>query len=266
MAGKRAFTLVELLVVISIISLLMSILLPSLNKARGQAKQAVCKSNLKQWGVVFLQYSSENNGRFFAGWMGDTLTKASDQWPSALRRYYMNPKLRLCPNAMKFTGLGENPNSSIEPLSATEAWGIFSKDPGWAVEAGDYGSYGINAWICNPLPNTPIFPKPPLRNAYWRGPDVKNTSDIPLFLDSYWMELWCTDTEQPPAFPMAAFLDNPAGQGRSCILRHGKKANIVYMDGSVRDVKLRQLWDQKWHREYKFDKIATIKWPDWLKE
>jgi prepilin-type processing-associated H-X9-DG protein len=80
------------------------------------------------------------------------------------------------------------------------------------------------------------------------------------------MELWPTDTEQPPAFPMAAFYDKPAGQGRACIFRHGKKVNIVYMDGSVRDVKLKELWDQKWHKDYDLKKIATITWPDWLKQ
>ena len=207
-------------------------------------------------------YGDNNNGRFFAGWMGEQLTDANDQWPSALRRYYVNPKLRLCPNAMKPVSL-KGKDGNIHPQSATEAWGIFPKDPGWAVEPGDYGSYGINAWICNPLPTTPIFAN--LRTAYWRGSEVKNAGNVPAFLDSYWMEIWPTIYEQPPPFPAAAFLNYPAGQGRSCILRHGNRGvNIVYLDGSVRDVRLRQLWDQKWHKQYNKN-TATMTWPDWLK-
>jgi len=54
--------LVELLVVIGIIAVLISILLPVLNKAREQAKSIVCQSNMKQLSLAFVMYASPNNG------------------------------------------------------------------------------------------------------------------------------------------------------------------------------------------------------------
>lgn len=60
MAPKRhGFTLIELLVVIAIISLLVSILLPSLTKAKELARRAVCASNLHQIGTGLAMYQSE---------------------------------------------------------------------------------------------------------------------------------------------------------------------------------------------------------------
>ena len=57
-----AFSLLELLVVISITSLLLGILMPALNRCRSLAKQAICQSRLRQWGLAFEAYSSGNNG------------------------------------------------------------------------------------------------------------------------------------------------------------------------------------------------------------
>ena len=59
----KGFTLVELLVVIGIIALLISILLPSLKKARDQSRTVACQSNLRQIAQGFLLYANASKGQ-----------------------------------------------------------------------------------------------------------------------------------------------------------------------------------------------------------
>lgn len=62
--GHCAFSLVELLVVIAVISLLLSILTPVLNRAKAVAKQTVCQSRLRQWGLAFEIYTTQNDNYY----------------------------------------------------------------------------------------------------------------------------------------------------------------------------------------------------------
>jgi type II secretory pathway pseudopilin PulG len=84
--GAKAFTTIELLVVVAILSLLMALLLPSLNRARIQARRTACQSNLANIARGYLAYLDSNEGHFcgdapgilnanvtYGGWRGEAL-------------------------------------------------------------------------------------------------------------------------------------------------------------------------------------------------
>ncbi|WDE99353.1 prepilin-type N-terminal cleavage/methylation domain-containing protein [Lentisphaera profundi] len=73
---KYRFTLIELLVVIAIIGILASLLLPSLGRARKNAKRAACINNMKQLGISTYLYTDDNEGKF--PWRSPTIRVTYD--------------------------------------------------------------------------------------------------------------------------------------------------------------------------------------------
>lgn len=102
MTSRKAFSLVELLVVISIIALLLAVLLPALGKARQRAKQVVCQSQLRQVGQLLVIYSNENRGVMFPVGADDEPLgfnhPRSERWPVLLfKPPQWNPPILTCP-------------------------------------------------------------------------------------------------------------------------------------------------------------------------
>lgn len=83
----NAFTLVEILVVIGIIAVLISLRLPSLNKARRSANQVACSSNLRQVGLAHQLYMQDNKGHQVEGSLAVPPPTTFLFWTDLLRPY-----------------------------------------------------------------------------------------------------------------------------------------------------------------------------------
>ena len=274
MRRRRGFTLIELLVVIAIIALLMAILMPALARVRKQAQSVICQAKLKEWGLIFKLYTDDHDGYFNEGWGVGEATL----YPVVLRPYYKNDlNMLLCPTATR------------EMLHEGD-WGTFKA----AVrtlplpEGGSHRfvfSYCINSWTNymhadrgarweewfwkNTQNNTTVIPE----TRITEGKRV-STNKIPVLGDGTWHDAWARHTDAPSQ-NMDAFgiMDQgTAGEmNHFCIDRHNGFVNMLFMDWSVRNVGLKELWTLKWHRSYVTDGpwtraggVSPSDWPRWL--
>jgi len=258
MDKRKGFTLIELLVVIAIIAMLMAMLMPALGKVKKQAMNVACQATLRQWGPVFMMYCNDNDG-LFSGGTDIAGVFWEHSWVYSLKPYFENMDVALCP-AAKRTWMDEDSGTFVG-----WDWRAAKKhlpDPIYDYYEGSYGSYGENSW-CGAWPyhgNCPDTTSPHICN--WLTIRVKGGNRIPMFLDSLFMGGFPSDVAMPAELEGLTFWDGSQGGGgemdRYCIPRHGRSVNSLFVDLSVREVGLKELWKLKWHREFDTNGMWTL--------
>lgn len=271
------FTLIELLVVIAVIALLMAVLLPTLSRARKHAKSVVCRSHLKQWGTTLALYLEDNEGRFPRAGANENVSSAL----SLLRGLYLGSKtdpnspgryhgvrtegIACCPMAAKGNGPGTFTSTANGELwmegktGLTFApWEITRPGPPFRM------SYGLNSLVFSHSFDGPGVPGPQV--AYTDIVSLTRRDGIPLLLDAVKSGVSPVfERERPPQ-------REPSGAaGEWCINRHDGTLNSLFLDWSVRNVGLKELWTLKWHLKWNtagpWTKAGGVKpedWPVWM--
>lgn len=205
------FTLVELLIVISIITILTCLLLPALNNARETVKKIACGNNLKNINLAEIHYVDDNNG-YFTIWSGGTDIAGYDiYWHNIL-----NPYL----GGMDIT----HREFQRKAKSFSSLWYCPSQIPYYATYSGNerYTSFGLNQNIC-------CYPS--AENTQYRNLNrIRSPSQICTFLDTYFSS---ADTG------LGYFI---AARSRVSGRHRNWTCNFAWIDGHLSSIKVSDAW------------------------
>jgi len=265
----KGFTLIELLVVIAIIALLLSVLMPALQRVRRQARGVACKSNLHQWGLIFALYTQDNDGYFYSGHLHGSSSGmgGGEWWRECMWPLSKDEKMWLCPTAVKYRSISPDGSGRRPAATPFDAWRAGEST------GGDEGSYAPNGWMCNVRPglNT-LWGRGPAED-YWRTHQVRGAHNIPVFTESWWVDGWPRHADNPPELGDRTPLLGPNNHEiqRLCVNRHGGAQQCLFADWSARKVSLKQLWTLKWNRQFDTSGPWTPaggaqpnNWPNWM--
>ena len=252
MMYKRAkgFSLVELLVVISVTAMLMSLMMPAMLHAKRQARKIFCLSNLNQWGLVWKMFTDDHDDKFLLGL----------DWVEPLFSYYKDPSLLICPCASR-----PNPDGSTRG-GKNHAWlWTITLQNGLGGNPGNYaqasnssagsnreervlrGSYGLNFW-CTHSEDGGRF-----ANALWTTPNLRGGFEAPIFSDCSVTGFAPLHADSPPDYDGQIYCGgtNVDEIKASCFNRHpGGTINALFVDFSARQIGLKEMWELKWNRRW----------------
>ncbi|MBN1553293.1 MAG: prepilin-type N-terminal cleavage/methylation domain-containing protein [Phycisphaerae bacterium] len=248
--NPKAFTLIELLVVIAIISLLVSILVPSLRKAKDLARTAVCLTTVRTIGVLGLQlYAQDHDGHIPPDYMEHPWPweDLATPWPVSLGLYVGLP-------AGFTSDMGDPTKVPGGGLECPEAAPLIEK-----IDSADQprcqGGYGINVLLDRIL----YSDNAGLLAATWNSPWDRNHLPSPTLeqLDGDVVFLGDANLFLPPKFPppydwkcvsVLAGRDQTPSENyfHSPDYRHNDQnaANFAYIGGHVQTVNYEDRYDE----------------------
>lgn len=225
MANRRAFTLIEMLIVVAIIGILAALLAPALQKSLESARAVHCANNLRQCGIALLQYVDDHHGRLPHG--AYPPERPGPEWSVALSDYAPGEERygRWCSAIYE---CATAPNDKYDPNHAYPY----------------HRNYGANNLVLSNANDEPTK-----RLSSVRGPShVAALVDAPFYGHDY----GCWYRIEPEGGPWLAWTVNAvgdwdasvppgknhdeAGGPNSIIYRHaqGTTANAVHADGSAK--------------------------------
>ncbi len=237
--SQQAFTLMEMMVVVSIMSLLISIMLPALSEGRRAARATQCRSNLHQQGIALIGYVDQSN--FYPGAHTSSHNGPNSWivWAPRIRQYIQdrNTDWFSCPDGPPHA------KWEVKMGSGLPAKYGYRQDE-VRLEWFTPFSYGYNNWGTRDF-SIPQYGLGGLtEHPHWGelpGYRVIQPSNMIAMGDSQVDGVWDAfiDTDQPSEYPD---------------FRHpGHTANIVYCDGHVDSMKFEEVLSPDWLRRWNVD-------------